>query len=837
MKYSLIYIFSFLMLLTFSCVPTKMLKENEYLLFSQAIEGNKEIPVESLEVFYKQKPNRRILYLPIMPYLYAYSRGSKKYAKTFDQDTARYTLLSNRYKSKIENINHNIDSVRNGGFSIFNSRKSKRDTTTLVRSLRTVIRKRNKKLESLGHKIEDGNWLMRAMGEAPSIYDSTSTKNTQEQLSKFLKIKGYFDNIVTSKTDTAGKKISVTYQIVENKPKIIQNVILDISDTSLFNIVAPDTVNSIIKIGNLYTQNQLERERTRIDKFLKNQGYFDFGKSYIFFEVDTTAYQENSFDVKIIIKNPLDELKHKRYSIKEVAFYADATTKQTKSHTDTLHYKDISQILGRHKYSKKVIDRKLFIRPDSLFKLLHTEQTQIALASLDIFKFVNINYEKLDTNSLKASVFSSPYKKYQLSDEWGLSVNQSLPGPFGSVSLKVRNPLRRADIFEVRFRAAIEAQTSVTDANNTFSSKEFSLNTSFTVPDILFPISKKMREKIKYAFPKTKFNVGIGSVTRPEYTRINTLGSINYKWRNRKNANFNIGFFELSLIQTSSLSEAFAERLVLLKNSGNNLELSFGNSIVSDVNFTYSKASDFYGSLSKKSNFLRLYFEAGGNYLNFLGKSFFDNNETFFGLRFFRYYKFQTDFRFGFPMGKGGKSEIASRINVGLAQPYGDSSGALPYEKYFFSGGSSSNRAWRSRRVGPGSYTPSVKADGTFDDRFEQNGELLIELNAEWRRKLYGFIDGALFIDATNVWMLTNDKSRVGANFEIQDFWKEFAIGAGFGLRFDFSFLIIRLDTGIKIYDPARPLGSRFIGNKVNFKRPFGEKGQAIFNLGIGYPF
>ena len=168
---------------------------------------------------------------------------------------------------------------------------------------------------------------------------------------------------------------------------------------------------------------------------------------------------------------------------------------------------------------------------------------------------------------------------------------------------------------------------------------------------------------------------------------------------------------------------------------------------------------------------------------------------------------------------------------------YGISGGVLPYEKYFFAGGSTSIRAWQPRRLGPGSFTPETNEDGTFDYRFEQPGEILFEAMFEYRRKLFGYFDGAIFVDAGNTWTFAEDPSREGAEFKADRFYKEIAIGTGIGLRMDFEFLVLRLDMGIKAYDPARPVNERFILDKLSLKNPLGESGQQVFNIGIGYPF
>lgn len=247
-----------------------------------------------------------------------------------------------------------------------------------------------------------------------------------------------------------------------------------------------------------------------------------------------------------------------------------------------------------------------------------------------------------------------------------------------------------------------------------------------------------------------------------------------------------------------------------------------------------------YGLGLNNSRFFRLFVESGGTTLNFIGTDIFkeDKERGRNRLEYYKFLKIAGDYRKSHPVKN--ETAIAYRLNVGMALPYSENK-ILPYEKYFFAGGSSGIRAWRPRRLGPGSYTP-IDTTGTFpvvNYDFEQQGEILLEASIEWRQNLIGFIDYALFADFGNIWTIHEDPSRKGAQFDLDRFYKEIAVGSGMGLRFDFSFLILRLDAGIKIYDPARPEGKRFILSDGFYERPFikSEAETVVLNIGIGYPF
>ena len=213
--------------------------------------------------------------------------------------------------------------------------------------------------------------------------------------------------------------------------------------------------------------------------------------------------------------------------------------------------------------------------------------------------------------------------------------------------------------------------------------------------------------------------------------------------------------------------------------------------------------------------------------LNFINNAYDEEEGRVLGLQYFQYFKLNADIRYYFPLSKN--TLFAVRGNAGVAVPYG-SNKALPYEKYFFSGGSSSNRGWAPRRLGPGAFTPELYEDGTYNYRFEQPGEVLIETNYEYRFNVISFWDMAAFVDAGNVWRLEEQDKGEESVFSPEDFFRQLGVATGIGFRFDFSFLVLRLDFGTPVRNPARPQGDRFVLDEFST-----DKVQ--YNIGIGYPF
>jgi hypothetical protein len=290
---------------------------------------------------------------------------------------------------------------------------------------------------------------------------------------------------------------------------------------------------------------------------------------------------------------------------------------------------------------------------------------------------------------------------------------------------------------------------------------------------------------------------------------------------------------DLNYIQTPAITPEFGEILLDLANQGNNLIWSFLPSYISSISGQSIINFNSYGNFrNRPASMLRLFVESGGTLLNFRD---IPTNSEETEIANFQWLKLQADFRRYYPLDE--KQTLAYRLNFGIAQPYGVSNGILPYEKYFFAGGGTSIRAWQARRLGPGSSNPRRGPEGEYDYPFEEPAEMIIESMLEYRRNLFSYFDMALFLDIGNSWVIGVDQTRPGADFRFDRFYKELAVGSGIGLRMDFDFLIIRLDLATKAIDPAQPEGERWVLDNISFRRPFGVRGQTVFNFGIGYPF
>ncbi len=460
-------------------------------------------------------------------------------------------------------------------------------------------------------------------------------------------------------------------------------------------------------------------------------------------------------------------------------------------------------------------------------------QTQRQLANLDIFKFININYDTTG-GEFVAHIFTSPLKKFQTTAEVGFSYSQGLPGPFGSVNFRNRNPLRGLEILDINFSGGRDGVPAATSETAGLFSTEINGGAVLSIPRFVIPPTRGIKNRMGELDSRTNLSAGGRWTDRPEYLRWNVNTSMGYSWRSRRNHLYNVKFADFSYIQSRIKTETqegrlFQQRLDSLAAQGNNLRNTFEPSVVTSINGTAILDFGGYTSDRGSSSSVRLYGESGGLVFNVWEPSFIADSIIY------QYLKANIDYRSRKELLNS--SIIAIRVNLGVAIPYG-SNGVLPYEKYLFAGGSNSIRAWRPRRLGPGSYQPIL--NGEYDIRFEQQGEILIQSSFEFRRKILGFVEDALFVDAGNVWTINDEAARPGSQFRAGQFYKEIAVGTGAGIRLNFSFLIVRLDAGIKIYDPSRPDGDRLVWIPGYNNPPFDNSSAnelVVYNLGVGYPF
>lgn len=795
------------------CVGTRHLEDGEKLLYKQSISGTDKADKSALYDQIVLEPNTRIPFIGALG-ANLYERGKNAF------DTAKINGQKKKFIAKID------EKIAN--------KKARGKSTTGLES------KKNRKVDRYNSHLRNGNFLMRT-GTPLAVYDSTLIESSRQRILSHLKDDGFFAAEVSIGQTEHKRKIDQVFIVAEGEQRFIDSLNLRTGDTAITKLVTDNQSSSFLQMGENYNVGRLTAERSRLNDLLRNNGYFEMNESYITFEV-REAPGETDLWITTVINKPASKPNHVAYSMDSII----VNTNGSDTVTNRKSYENIGYTFGVLDYSPKVLDTRLIFRPGELYDYEKVVNTQRQLLNMDMFRYVNINFDTtLVPGKFVTNIYTAPLKKYQLTQELGVNVSQGFPGPFYNVSLINRNIFKGLEIFRLNGFFGVEGIASVSERDGVYRSFQYGTNASLTFPRFLTPFNSR-NLNLKTFNPNTRVSLGFSFTDRPEYTRNNINGTFAYTWQNLKGTkNYTLNLANVNLIDTVRIDPDFKVQLNELANQGNTLNLAFNPSFVSSTSFN-AIINENYANPNRPSSFFRYFIESGGTLYDLIGTGVLERE----GLEFYQFFKFEIDYRRYVPKSNG--NAWAYRFHTGIANPYGEND-ALPYEKFFFTGGSSSNRAWSPRRLGPGSSFPyqlNEAGQNILDEngnlvpnrnsyQFEQPGEVLLEMNIEYRSNLAGFFDWAFFIDAGNTWRLSEVSTTAsegpvrisqGGEFKLNRFHKEIAVGAGLGLRLDFSFLVFRLDMGHKLRDPRFP-------EKNRWQRLFKRNSQTVWNIAVGYPF
>jgi hypothetical protein len=801
-----------------SCNPSKKLKEGEFLLErNYIIDKDTKIDKSEIENYIKQKPNRKIFVL-FRFHLWLYNLANE-----------------NKIKKKRERYNKKFEKKNNK--RIAKGKKAKKNDRQLV-----------------------GEWLLN-IGESPVKLDTLLTNKSSKQIQLFLQNKGFFINTVSDSTVyKRSKKATVTYKIKAAEPYTINKLEYKIPDDTLKKFVIADSTHTLLAKGKNYDVDLLQKERDRITTELNNNGYYLFTKDFIFYEIDTTIGNKKvniSLGIKNYVKRINDftdsttETSHQQFYIGNVFIQPDFTSKKTDQLIlkDTLIVDDYKILhSSKLKYKTRVLLNTIFIKKGDLYQLKNVENSYRKLSELKSFKTINVFFIPNGGNTLDCYVQLSPILKQSFTVETEGTNRSGNLGISGSVVFQNRNMFKGAEVFELQLKGGVEAQRTFIDNSSTnltttiqqLNTIEFGPELNLYVPRFLLPFKTN---NAKQSNPKTTFTSAFNYQERPDYTRNILNFSFGYNWKTSEKVRHTFKPIELNFVKVK-LSEKFekylteqVQNIFILNSFNNHLTPTTKYSFVFNEQNTKKQKSFSYfnANLESSGNALRGFY----NIVNDIKPNTYKKDEqgryTVLDIAYSQYLRMDVDYRYYYSSSEINK--VVFRIAAGIGKPLTNFN-VLPFERTFFSGGANGIRAWQARTLGPGSYSDSTAFLWNFGD-----GQL--EANIEYRLKMFKIINGALFIDAGNVWLRQPDEKRPGGDFQLNRFYKEIAIGTGFGIRADFSFFIIRFDTGIKVRDPQFLENDRWVLNHIfdrTWKKTYNESHQKnynflSFNIGIGYPF
>ena len=682
-------------------------------------------------------------------------------------------------------------------------------------------------------------WLRR-VGQPPVIYDAALTDASCRQLNLALVNRGYLDAAVTADTVSSGpKKMAVHYRIAAGEPHRISMVDYNIPDTAIRRLVMADTAASDIHPGMLLDRNNLDNERGRITRLLRNAGYFNFNREYINFTADTVAGSKLA-GLTLNIHAPVQvtemqaAVRHRKYVVRSVTYLL---TDGNEVLSDTAAYGDISVVYGTDRYIKpKVLDEMCFIHPGLPYNAADVERTYEALGRLSIVKFINIEMTPAgslgDFGLLDATIVLSRNKKMSVAVE---VEGTNSEGDFGfglGLTYQNRNLARGSELLTAKLRASYEALSGHYDGiiNNRYT--EFAGEVGITFPKFECPfLSKSFKQRM---LASTEFTLSANYQERPEYTRIILGTAWKWKWQQRRNGWQHRNTFDLVDINYVRLPRSTIDFIDQIAPSNPLLRYSYEDHFIMRMGYTYSRTNRRLPSatvnalsVQPRVSSLRVSGEIAGNLLygisHLAGLHRSDGVYKIFGIQYAQYVKGEIDYTF--TRNFNDRNAIAVHGGFGIAYPYANST-MVPFEKRFYAGGANGVRGWGVRTLGPGAYD----ARNSVTDFINQCGDIRLDLSVEYRAKLFWVLEGALFVDAGNIWTIKNYENQPGGEFRFDSFYKQIALAYGVGIRLDFTYFLLRLDLGVKAYNPAMNQ-ERWPLIHPKWSR------DTNFHFSVGYPF
>lgn len=678
-------------------------------------------------------------------------------------------------------------------------------------------------------------WLKYKIGEKPVLLSDVDREFNKDIIVNYSENKGYFNAKATYDTVSKNKKTQVIYTLRPGNQYLINKVKFQNDSIPVTEEIVKVSDKTLLKEGNPFDLGVIKSERERIDNQLKQKGFYYFHPDNLIIQADSTVTKNHKVELNVKLKENTPDLAKQQFTIDKVIVFPNYNIRDVKDgkynipmDSDSLAkyaHDDIYVIDPEQKFKPKIFDRALYFKKGDLYNRADHNLTLNRLINLGVFKFVKNEFVISDSLNHKFDTYYllTPRQIQSLRLEaLGRTNSANYAGSELNLNWTHRNLFRGAEQFKASVYGAFDVQIGgPKDAKNLFRA---GANAQLSIPRIVAPF----RFNSSSAFvPRTNISIGYEFQNRTEYYTLNTFsGSFGYLWKENVRKEHDLKIIDITYVTPANVTPLYdsisaksqALQRVVQKQLifGPTYSYTYTNTMLPKKNTIYYK-----GTLDLAGNLTGLF--SGANVKD--GKQ-----KSIFGVPFSQYAKMEHDFRFYHKLGD--KSSFASRFIGGIAYPYGNSDN-IPFSKQFFSGGSNSIRAFRARTLGPGSFDPRTIKQGYY---FDQSGDIKLELNAEYRANIYKFLNVAFFADAGNIWLVNDDIQRPGAKFS-SDFLSEIAVGAGFGLRLDFSILILRLDLAMPFRVPYYEKGDRWTFDKINFGNSSWRRDNLILNIAIGYPF
>lgn len=676
------------------------------------------------------------------------------------------------------------------------------------------------------------HWVKTKLGEKPVLFSEVDPDFNRDLIVNHAENTGYFNAKARYEVKEKKKKAQLKYMVSPKKRYYIHEVSYLSNDEDIASEIQNTSKESLLKTGNPFDLETIKKERTRIDGYMKENGYYYFNADNLTIQVDSTQ-ESQRVKLNIALKKETPKIAKQKYTIDRVIIYPDYSIQNVErgriaipNLSDSLEiYNDIYIIDEEKKFKPQIFDRVMHFKPNEVYNRRDHNLTLKRLINLGTFKFVKNQFILTDSINNKFDVYYllTPNSFQSLRVEaLGKTNSANFNGGELNVNWLHRNLFRGAEQLRIRAYSGMDVQVG---GPKEFSNiLRFGGNAQLTIPRIIAPFKTETTSEF---IPRTQINLGYEYQQRTkQYTLHNFNTSFGYLWKENARKEHDLKLIDITYVKPNNVSDEYRQLVQQYPSLAKAIEqqLIFGpmyyytytNTIIPQKHQYY-----FRGGLDLSGNITGLIMGANAQE---------NNQKKILGVPFSQFAKIDTDFRYYFNIDQ--KNMLATRLMLGAAYPYGNSE-TIPFSRQFFVGGNNSIRAFRARTLGPGSYDPRNTQGSFFHD---QAGDLRLEANLEYRFKVYKFVNLAAFVDAGNIWLFNEDSSRPGAQIS-KDWYKEIAVGSGLGLRLDFNIFVLRTDLAIPIRVPYLEENQRWLHKHIDIKNAQWRKENLILNIAIGYPF
>jgi outer membrane protein assembly factor BamA len=698
-------------------------------------------------------------------------------------------------------------------------------------------------------------WLnrqLRRMGEPPVLLDTILTEQSVIQLERYMSNHGYTNAQADVLTDTARRKKAVLkYRVKAGEPYRIKTYDSRVDDPAIDSILhletprysflqsvfgsVPREYSSFIKEDMLFDRTVLDRERQRLTTLLRRHGYYAFNRDYIRYRADS-SFLRHRVDLEMYIKpdeyvtqsGETGQRRHRPYYINRIKILTDYdplnpdAAGDDRAVTDSVHGIKICYGKGGPDIRPKVLQQSCYLTPGTLYSERNVEQTYASFSSLKALRYMSIKFEEFeeaDTMKLNCTILTAPEKKQGVRFDVEGTNSAGDFGAASSMTYQHRNLFKGSELFSAKIRGGYEFLSSAEQKGNYW---EFAGETSLHFPHVLFPfVSYDFRRKIRAT---TEFKMSYDEMRRPEYHRSILSGGWIYHWQDRINtlARHTFKLLDINYVFLPKKNEDFIGNLPETTTLYN-----YTDQFVVSMGYVYSFNNYDPAERRKNTYSLRVAVESAGNLMYAMSSLFNapkDGNGFYklFGINYSEFIKGDIDFARSLTVNE--RNSVAFHVGLGAAYPFGNT-GELPFERRYYAGGANSNRGWSVRSLGPG----SMKTDSTTF--IHRAGDIRLDANIEYRSKLFWKFELAFYIDAGNIWTIRKYDYQKKGNFDFRRFHKEIAVSYGLGLRLDFDYFLVRLDSGFKAYNPQETGPKKWAISHPNLKNNF------AWHFAVGYPF